>query len=480
MWTQTLALLGVVISGAPEPLVAGAGAVEALRGCATDLRYLNQVAGWQVRWPREWAALTRDATHLEEAVLRFHQVPKVLTEEISALRAGLETPGRAPKAVVKRVLRQVEALAEELRQRAPRYFGVDEKRSAAKKWARMLENEVEPAIQNYARFLRRTYLPRANPMDGLAGIPNGPRCFSNAVRWWTSLDLSPEQITDIGRRLLEENRRDLARTRTGDETVESILARLRAPSDDVKGADLLKVSRAALRRARSTALRAFHALPSIELAVEPMEAHLRGSFPAGYYRGGASPAYVVNPSRPAERRLMAEVIAFHEGIPGHHLFAGYPRAGSFGTFNAGLLEGWAIYAEYLADELGLYRTTFDRQGMITKHLWAASRLVVEPGLHVHGWSRQRAIDEMRQRTALSSSEIELEVDRYLAMPGQSLAYMLGYDVLTRARQRAEATLGLRFNLRAFHHAVLEPGSRPLPEVVKDIEAWIASVRRASR
>ena len=169
---------------------------------------------------------------------------------------------------------------------------------------------------------------------------------------------------------------------------------------------------------------------------------------------------------------MAEVIAFHEGLPGHHTrFAlDLPE----GDFNSGFAEGWALYSEYVADEMHLYSGRLDRAGMMAKHLWAASRLVVEPGLHLHGWTRARAVAFMHAHTALSDAEIAVEVDRYIATPGQSLSYMLGYDRIAAARRHAERALGPRFDLRQFHQIVLGPGSRSLDRVYADVVRWADS------
>jgi uncharacterized protein (DUF885 family) len=169
---------------------------------------------------------------------------------------------------------------------------------------------------------------------------------------------------------------------------------------------------------------------------------------------------------------MAEVIAFHEGVPGHHLWSAYPRKEPSTGYNSGILEGWALYSEYLADEMELYSTTYDRQGMITKHLWAASRLIVEPGLHLRGWSREDAIRFMMENTVMSRTEIEIEVDRYIAMPGQSLSYILGADLILSERKSARNTLGSLFDISEFHDVILEPGVRALPQVREDIRAWV--------
>jgi uncharacterized protein (DUF885 family) len=176
---------------------------------------------------------------------------------------------------------------------------------------------------------------------------------------------------------------------------------------------------------------------------------------------------------------MAEVIAFHEGIPGHlHWSSNHKKEPSSG-YNSGILEGWALYSEYLADEMDLYSTTYDLQGMITKHLWAASRLIVEPGLHLLGWSRENAIHFMIENTVMSRTEIEIEVDRYIAMPGQSLSYILGADLILSERKRARDILGNVFDISEFHDVILESGVRPLPQVRKDIRAWVQVTKEAS-
>ena len=163
-------------------------------------------------------------------------------------------------------------------------------------------------------------------------------------------------------------------------------------------------------------------------------------------------------------------VTFHEGIPGHHLWTTYPRNNPSTGYNSGILEGWALYSEYLADEMELYSSTYDRQGMITKHLWAASRLIVEPGLHIRGWSREDAIAFMLENTVMSRTEVEIEVDRYIAMPGQSLSYMLGADLILSERKRARVILGDAFDIAAFHDVILQSGVRPLPQVREDIRA----------
>lgn len=462
------------------PLIADGGFLATpIAECKTDLRYLNQVGGWQTAWPREWEGVAAGGD-IDAALTRWKEAPAALTMAQTRLQGGIDANETAPRAAVIRVHQQVRDLASAIEARDPKYFSKADDSAA---WNTLLTDEILPALQAYEAFLRTTYLPAARVNPGMSDWQGGAACFEQAALWWTTLDLPSEEIELIGERILNETRAELLASADDSETFDDIMARLREgqTNDETTAAELIAISEAALQRAEEQTLTAFAQKADAEIIVTQMPAHMQASFPAGLYQrpeGDGPAAYVINPSRPAERRLMAEVIAFHEGAPGHHLFFAYPRDAEFSGYNAGLLEGWAIYAEYLADEMGLYSTRFDRQGMIAKHLWAASRLVVEPGLHLHGWSREDAITFMLENTLLSRTEIEIEVDRYIAMPGQSLSYMLGADFLLTVRENARDAMGDDFDLRAFHDVVLAPGVRPLPEVGADVERW-ASKTEAS-
>ncbi|GAB4520457.1 MAG: hypothetical protein Tsb0010_04770 [Parvularculaceae bacterium] len=460
-------------------MTAGAGgAAAALEGCETDLRYLNQISGWQGAWPAAWSVFgTADRDARAAMVARWADAPAALQADMEALRRGIANGTSAPKPVVRRILDQTDGLAAALAAGAP---GADEapQDDETAAWRTLFNEEIGPAIDRYRKFLRNDYLPYANDRIGLFAIDDSGRCFENAVRFWTSLDLSAEEIETRGRAILEETTADfLAHAKTPRRRLKAALDHYRAPYDGgpVTGDDLIAVSEAAIARAREAMPRQFRAYDIAPIQIVEMAAHRRSSSPAGYYlpAAGGSASYVINPSRAAERRLMAEVIAFHEAIPGHHLNSEVTaRSGGGGRFNSGYAEGWAIYAEYLAVEAGLYSSDYDRTGMIAKHLWAASRLVIEPGIHLHGWSRDQAIAFMREHSAMPEAEIALEIDRYIAMPAQSLSYMLGYLEFRDMRRRAEAALGEKFDIREFHHVVMAGGVRELAAVAADVERWI--------
>jgi uncharacterized protein (DUF885 family) len=470
------ALLAAAVPAPAQTIEAGAGfGAAGLAGCRTDLRYLNQLFGWQMGWQRDWQALAGapDAA-VRDAVVLWRTAPAALRADEAALaQATRGGPGAAPRVVVERVLAQVDELAHALRRSAPP-LRADVDPRLRREWNDLFGRDIAPAVAHYRDFLRDRYLPAASPAAGLSGTPDGPRCFRQAVRTFTTVDRPADEIEQIGLRLLHETEADLA-TLHGIAAADlpRLLARLRATHEEgFDAARLTALSRAAIARATAAMPRMFLGDAHAPVTVEALPPAMEASAAAGFYRsaeGGRPAAYVINLSRPQDRRLMAEVIAFHETLPGHHARSalGLP----LGEFNSGFLEGWALYSEYLADEMGLYSSPLDRAGMMAKHLWAASRLVVEPGLHLHGWSRERAIEFMRAHTALTDAEIAVEVDRYIATPGQSLSYMLGYDRIASARRYAEHALGGRFDLRRFHAVVLGPGSRSLDRMYADVVRW---------
>jgi len=448
--------------------------------CSSDL--LNQVIGWQVKWPREWQSViaTGPAT-ADEATTKWSQVPAALNLAVETLRSGMSSKETAPRAVVIRVQQQVRDLLSDLTMVNSKYTFQNVDNINAAQWNSLVRKNIASAVSNFEGFLHNEYLPATSAVPGLSQLKGGDECFSDAVTWWTTLSPSVNEIEEIGKRFLDESRSQLLATGKKGDTVESILSSLRTNIDDnrTSAKELLTISEMALARAHDKTLLSFSKRTEKEIIVREMPKYLQASAPAGYYgraQESTPSRYIINPSRPNERRLMAEVIAFHEGIPGHHLWSTYPRKEASTGYNSGILEGWALYSEYLAVEMAFYSSTYDRQGMITKHLWAASRLIVEPGLHLRGWSREDAIRFMMENTVMSRTEVEIEVDRYIAMPGQSLSYILGADLILSERKSARNIMGDLFDISEFHVVILEPGVRSLPQVREDIRAWIEMTR----
>ena len=348
---------------------------------------------------------------------------------------------------------------------------------------------VRPAMARYRDLLAGQVSERARPDDrcGLAHVPGGEAVYLAAVAHHTTTDRDPAELHQLGRELvaaLAEEYRALGEKVLGTADMDQVLARLR---DDPalrfgSAAEILQSGRDALERAVAALPAVVGRVPDAPCRVDEMSAYEAEDAVLGYYQppaaDGSHPGvHWLNTSAPQTRtRYEYEALAFHESVPGHHLqFAlaqeleELPRFRRFGYVTA-FSEGWALYTERLADELGLYSGDLERFGMLSFDSWRACRLVVDTGLHQLGWSRDQAIGYMLANSALTRVNIENEVDRYVAMPGQALAYMVGRLELVRLRERTKARLGGGFDLPAFHDLVLGTGGVPLSVLAEVVDA----------
>ncbi|TDC56703.1 DUF885 domain-containing protein [Jiangella ureilytica] len=357
---------------------------------------------------------------------------------------------------------------------------------------RLLTEVVHPAIARYRDAVAAHVVPHGRPDDkgGLCWLPGGDEFYARLTRAHTTTTRTPDELhqtgLDVLARLTDEYAEVGARVfGTGDQA--EILERLRTdPAMRWRdGDELLAAARAAIQRAEQVAPQWFGRLPSQSCVVEAVPAAEAPGAPGAYYMqpamdGSRPGTYFANTHEAEKRdRYSAEAVAFHEAVPGHHFqltiaqeLSDLPllrRLASITAFD----EGWGLYAERLADEMGLYSDDVARLGMLSEDSMRACRLVVDTGLHAKGWSRQQAVGFMVDNTATSRVEIETEVDRYISAPGQALAYMVGRLEIQRIRAAAEATAGDRFDLRGFHDLVL--GNGPLPMGVLDevVGAWAA-------
>lgn len=453
--------------------------------CRTDLWNVNHIAGWQLQWPSAVESVPVGTPDEQaEALRQWDGFPEIVDQEIKTLQKGLREGFSAPRPVVERVQAQLQSLIDLSPEDSPLWSPArrasDE--SFRRAWDALARNRIRPSFQRILDFLNDDYLPAAREDVGLHAVPGGRLCYARLVERWTTMDLSPKELREIGERQMTalHEELDVLAAEHFDTTADELIRRLRdgsVPGSFKSEVEVISHARDAIARARSAIPELFAAVPSVSVVVRSMPRHRADGAPAGYYvpptRSGEDAVYLINATRPVERRLMNEAIAFHETIPGHHLQMVLGERSR--PYNAGFAEGWAIYAERLADEAGLYSTPLDRAGMLVKHLWAASRLIVDPAIHVSGWSRKEAIDYMRKHTTLSREEVEVEVDRYIALPGQSLSYVLGYLEIRRLRTMAENELGDNFDLRVFHDVVLRDGFVTLPELAEKVEKWVASM-----
>ena len=358
---------------------------------------------------------------------------------------------------------------------------------------RLLAELVRPAYAGYRDVLEREVLPAGRPegRPGLCWLPEGAALYAALARVHTTTSRTPEDLHDTGLALIADLAREyseVGRRVFGTDDLAAIFDRLRTDPDlrwrDAE--EMLDSARGAVARAERAAPQWFGTVPDsrCEVAAVP-EAEAPGA-PTAYYSptaldGSRPGTYYANTSRAQERyRYQSEAIAFHEAVPGHHFqitlaqgMTELPMLRRLASINS-YLEGWGLYCERLADEMGLYSDDVARLGMLATDSMRAGRLVVDTGLHALGWSRKQAIDYLRENTPLALVEIESEVDRYISAPGQALAYMVGRLEIQRIRAEAEVTAGDRFDIRAFHDVVLGGGPLPLAVLDEVVSAWAAS------
>jgi uncharacterized protein (DUF885 family) len=348
----------------------------------------------------------------------------------------------------------------------------------------VVTGHVRPAVEEYLAVLRDEVAPVARPDEqcGLVHLPDGEEVYSTLARFFTTTDLTPKQIHDIGLAQVESLAREyseLGPSVVGSSDVPTILAALRDDPElhHTSGDDVVEASKLAMAKARAAMTDVFGRLPKSDCDVEPT---VNGA-KAFYFRpakdGSRGGVFFMNVSDPqAWGRFDIESTAYHEGIPGHHLqiaiaaeLDDIPEFRKSGFVTA-YSEGWGLYTERLADEMGLYGGPLDRIGMLAGDSMRACRLVVDTGMHALGWSRQQAIDYLYANSPMQLSHVTAEIDRYAVTPGQALSYMIGRLEILRIRSEAQARQGDRFDIKAFHDAVLDSGALPLALLDKQVAA----------
>ena len=341
---------------------------------------------------------------------------------------------------------------------------------------------VQPAYGELLRFMRNEYVPALRSTLAAADLPDGGNYYRAKIREFTTLDLDPDAIHRLGVSEVERlHGAMIAAMRetgfSGDFDAFLVFLRSDARFYARTAEELLMHAAWIAKRFDGKAFQFFGYVPRARFAIKPVPDDLAPFYTAG--RGGVG-VYLLNtydlPGRPLYNLT---ALTLHESAPGHAfqlpIAMEHKDQPSFRqhSYISAYGEGWALYCEQLGLEMGMYDSAYDRFGMLGYQIWRAARLVVDTGMHAQGWSRQQAIEYLRQYTALPEHEIGTEVDRYLAWPGQALSYYLGERAILDARARAEGALGERFNLRAFHDAVLELGSVPLPVLQSRIDRFVA-------
>ena len=467
------------------------GAV-AKRVCRDELWNVSQMTGWQVNagYLVTIQPVGTDAAR-EDALARWRMLPAYIDTEIANLREGIRLGYTAPKLNVRIVIDQVRSLATTPLKDSP--FGSPSSRDTLpafqKEFDALVDEEINPAADRYADFLEQEYLPKAREAPAVSANPNGAACYDASVLYHSSAPKTAKDVHAIGLQQIDALTKEMAAIgersfHTSD--VPALLQQLRTdPKYKFKSREeKIAYSQAALARAKAAIPQVFGLLPKADVVIRPYPAFREKNAPNEYNppaEDGSRPAVFFISAYEAEKqsRVEDESTAFHETIPGHHLQGAIALErkeihpiGRY-LFNSGDAEGWALYAERLADEMKLFSSDVDRLGMLSSQALRASRLVVDSGLHTLGWTRQQAIDYMLAHTAESEHDVTSEVDRYIIYPGQATSYMLGMLEIRAAREDAQKAMGPRFDMKAFHDRVLEDGAVPLTFLREKIRTWAA-------
>lgn len=435
------------------------------------------------------------------ALQRFRKVPDMLDQLAQRFLEGAAA-GRTPAAIcVSRSLNMIEGyLSSPLDDDVfatlagpPDWDGEDEWRAELR---RIAVEVVRPAYRRLADTMAGELLPLARDEDhcGLSWLADGPQLYAALVTHHTSLDLSPQEIHAIGMDEVTEKLpaeyAEVGCRLFGITDPAAVLERLRHDPSlrYATGEEIMADARDAFEAASAAMSGWFGRLPRAPCTIEPVPEFLAADSPTAYYfpppgdgsRGGT---YFVNTDQPQNKaRYETAAIAFHEAIPGHHLqlaiameLTGLPDFRRFSLTHTAYVEGWGLYSERLAEEMGLYRNDLDRMGMLAADSMRACRLVVDTGLHAMGWTRSQAIDFMAANSPMSVEEVAVEIDRYIGMPGQALAYKLGQREIFRLRESARAALGDGFDIKGYHDAVLGSGALGLPVLGEVVQRWVGSV-----
>lgn len=431
----------------------------------------------------------------EAYVRRLGAIPAHLGEAADRHRAGVAA-GRVPvahlvEAAVKHLDRYLSDPDNDPLTRPVPPEGVDADWAARRDT--VLADVVRPAFATYRDVLINEVLPYGRPADrpGLSWLPGGDADYSRLVRVHTTTDRTPDELHETGLAIVERLRAEyaeLGRRVLGTDDLGEIFQKLRFDERFrwTSADELLDAARRAISRAEAAAPEWFNLRPRTGCEVRPVPAADAAGSPAAYYIPGSMDGtrpgvYYANTDQVTERfRHQSEATAFHEAVPGHHFqlsialeLPDMPLLRRIADVNA-YTEGWGLYTERLAEEMGLYSDDVARLGMLTADSMRAGRLVVDTGMHARGWSRARAVEFLSQHTPMAAVEIEAEIDRYIAYPGQALSYMVGRLEIQRIRAAAEHGCGAeRFDVRGFHDVVLGNGPLPLSVLDEVVSDWVA-------
>ncbi len=452
---------------------------------------VDHMTGPQV-WPAEVAQYqpVDSPERVELLLTRYERYPAMIEQYISTLTEGVADGRTAAAMPVRRAIEQIDRLLSLPAAEAPSATMVTVDGEDRARVVVAVENHIYAGLRRLRDYLVEEYEPHARQQPGLSATPGGDEAYRLAIRMQTTVATTAEEVHAFGMADLTsiEAEKDEIAHHLGHADRHALREAL-AEDDANHTSDpdaLVRLAQEQTDRAFAVAPQYFGRLPSANCYVKAVEAYREVDSPPAFYMppsvdGSRQGQYYINTYQPMERQLhKIAAITFHEATPGHHFqiaiemeLDGLPAFRTLGARMAGVayVEGWGLYCERLADEMGLYASDEERLGMLDAQSFRAARLVVDSGLHAMNWTREQAIEFMHERGSLPPVDAAIEVDRYTIWPGQALSYKLGQREIERARAEVSAAMGDRFDLRVFHDEVLAHGTLPLATLRREIPGW---------
>ena len=440
----------------------------------------------------------------DDWLARAGKVPALFEQAIANMREGVQAGVVQPRLLMQKVLPQLDGVVSDDPQKTPFWgpisnlpadFSDADKKRLTEAYTAMINQQLVPAFRGLRTYLADEYIPVARETHGLGALPNGAEWYAHLAKSTTTTSLTPAEIHQIGLDEVARLRTELEQLKTevgfeGD--LKSFFKYMSTdPKFTFKSEDaILKDYRDLEAKVNQKVPELFSLMPKAAFEIRPVEAFRAASEAAGSYMSpsedGTRPGifYLNTYDLPARKSWARDSLYLHEAIPGHHFqlalqqeLEGVPAFRRFGGQTA-YIEGWGLYAESLGKELGVYADPYQRFGQLSAEIWRAIRLVVDTGLHSKGWTREQVLEYMHDNSGLSETDAIAEAERYMAIPGQALAYKIGQLKITELRNRAQKELGDKFDIREFHAQVLGDGSLPLAVLEAKIDRWIATQKTA--
>lgn len=466
---------------------------------------VTQMGGIQDTYPRLVEELSfTNVKDYDDWIARLHAIPKTFEQVTHNMSIGAEDHRVPPKYLLEKVLDQVKELAHQKPedsplaqplQKFPASIPASEQARIKQQMLDAIGKEVIPAYLRFQRFLEVTYVPAGRAEPGISALPDGTKYYAYLVRRTTTTDLTPAQIHEIGVQEVAKDEADMLAIakKLGFADLKSFQAHVKTDSKlkPTSREQILDAYRGYLGPMKAKLPELFGRLPKAGFEVAAVPEFIEKSQADAYYESGtpdgSRPGRIrVNTYNPTGRNLCdVESIAYHEGLPGHHLqisiaqeLTDVPEFRKFGEYTA-FAEGWGLYAERLGKDVGFYQDPYSDYGRLEGDIWRAIRLVVDTGVHSQHWTRQQMVDYFHDHSSINETSVQSEVDRYIAWPSQALAYKVGQLKILELRDRAKKALGPKFDIRAFHDQVLDSGALPLDVLDQRIKDWIAAQQKAS-